>query len=135
VISASPTTEGGSTEDVFRHPAHPYTEGLLASLPRNVRRTGRLPSIPGVVPPPSAWPVGCHFADRCPYARPQCLETPVELSARGDDRATRCVRAGELTLAGVGDVPNADEPAPPAAGRPVVKADPPLITTRIEKRP
>jgi peptide/nickel transport system permease protein len=122
VMYAGQLVECGPTEEVFRRPSHPYTEGLLASLPRNVRRTGRLPSIPGVVPPPDAWPDGCHFADRCAHARPDCSAGPVELApapvadgtagatadgtadgmADGAGRAARCVRAGELTLTGVG---------------------------------
>ncbi|MFA1538152.1 dipeptide/oligopeptide/nickel ABC transporter permease/ATP-binding protein [Actinomadura monticuli] len=104
VMYAGQLVECGPTEEVFRRPSHPYTEGLLASLPRNVRRTGRLPSIPGVVPPPDAWPEGCHFADRCAHARPECTAGPVELTAAGGGaRAARCVRAGELTLTGVGE--------------------------------
>ncbi|WP_165950140.1 dipeptide/oligopeptide/nickel ABC transporter permease/ATP-binding protein [Actinomadura sp. GC306] len=103
VMYAGQLVECGPTEEVFRKPAHPYTEGLLASLPRNVRRTGRLPSIPGVVPAPDAWPAGCHFADRCPHARPECTAGPIDLAAvAGGGRATRCVRAGELALTGVG---------------------------------
>ncbi|WP_395109904.1 dipeptide/oligopeptide/nickel ABC transporter permease/ATP-binding protein [Actinomadura sp. SCN-SB] len=105
VMYAGQLVECGTTEEVFRNPSHPYTEGLLASLPRNVRRTGRLPSIPGVVPPPNTWPEGCHFADRCAHARPECSAGPIELAAAdGAGRAARCVRAGELTLTGVRDV-------------------------------
>ena len=57
------------TGDLFGDPVHPYTQGLLASLPG--KRTGekRLPSIPGTVPDLSAVPPGCPFADRCPYRR------------------------------------------------------------------
>ncbi|GAA0556301.1 dipeptide/oligopeptide/nickel ABC transporter permease/ATP-binding protein [Actinomadura livida] len=102
VMYAGQLVECGPTEEVFRKPSHPYTEGLLTSLPRNVRRTGRLPSIPGVVPAPDAWPEGCHFADRCPHARPRCSGGPIELAAAPGGRATRCVRAEELTLTGVG---------------------------------
>jgi peptide/nickel transport system permease protein len=122
VMYAGELVECGPTEEVFRNPSHPYTEGLLASLPRNVRRTGRLPSIPGVVPPPSDWPEGCHFADRCAHARPECSAGPIELAAGGDDRAARCVRAGELTLTGVRDTDAA-------------KAVPAMAPTRIEKKP
>ena len=141
VMYAGQMVECGPTEEVFRSPSHPYTEGLLASLPRNVRRTGRLPSIPGVVPPPSTWPPyppgaeaeeagdpppnrirGCHFADRCAYAQPECGAGPIELTAAGPDRSVRCVRAAELALAGVRDL---------AAAQSV----PTITPTRIEKRP
>ncbi|MEU9024449.1 dipeptide/oligopeptide/nickel ABC transporter permease/ATP-binding protein [Actinomadura sp. NPDC048394] len=122
VMYAGQLVECGPTEEVFRRPSHPYTEGLLTSLPRNVRRTGRLPSIPGVVPPPSAWPEGCHFAPRCAHARPECSAGPIELAAGGRDRAVRCVRSRELTLTGVRALDVAQSAAPSAS-------------VRIEKKP
>jgi oligopeptide/dipeptide ABC transporter ATP-binding protein len=55
------------TRDLFADPVHPYTQGLLASLPGKQPGTNRLPSIPGAVPDLSAVPPGCPFADRCPF--------------------------------------------------------------------
>ncbi|TQM11328.1 dipeptide/oligopeptide/nickel ABC transporter permease/ATP-binding protein [Pseudonocardia kunmingensis] len=108
VMYAGQLVEAGPTAEVFARPAHPYTEGLLGSLPRNVRRVGRLPSIPGVVPPPAQWPQSCHFAQRCRYAQDRCRAAPVELLASqpGPARAARCVRSGELELTGVAEAPD-----------------------------
>ncbi len=58
--------ESGRTDGLFADPVHPYTQGLLASIPGRGRED-RLRSIPGTVPPLSAIPPGCPFADRCPY--------------------------------------------------------------------
>jgi oligopeptide/dipeptide ABC transporter ATP-binding protein len=59
--------ETGGTADIFADPIHPYTQGLLASLPGKSTGERRLPSIPGTVPDLHAIPPGCPFADRCPY--------------------------------------------------------------------
>ena len=74
------------TRELFEDPIHPYTQGLLASLPG--KRTGekRLPSIPGTVPDLSAVPPGCPFADRCPYrqeaiTRFRAMEVPADYLA------------------------------------------------------
>ncbi len=59
--------EIGATPDLFADPIHPYTQGLLESLPGKATGEGRLASIPGMVPPLSAIPPGCPFADRCRF--------------------------------------------------------------------
>src|SRR5690606_17421907 len=79
VMYAGEIVEYGVTLDVFRKPRHPYTQGLLESVPRNVARAGTLRSIPGVVPPPWRWPESCHFADRCSYVRDECRQGPIPL--------------------------------------------------------
>ncbi|MCL5966022.1 MAG: ABC transporter ATP-binding protein [Deltaproteobacteria bacterium] len=61
--------ETGKTPDLFSDPIHPYTQGLLASLPGREIGAQRLPSIPGAVPDLHAIPPGCPFADRCPFRR------------------------------------------------------------------
>ena len=53
---------------IFAAPHHPYTEGLLGAMPRVGQERERLRTIPGTVPPPTNWPSGCRFHDRCPYA-------------------------------------------------------------------
>lgn len=99
VMYAGQVVELGVLEDVFHHPGHPYTEGLLRAIPRNERRSGRLPSIPGTVPRPADWPTGCHFHSRCPYAQPECAASAIGLT--GDRVLTRCRRADELQLVGI----------------------------------
>jgi len=76
--------EEGPREKVLGHPAHPYTQGLLRSMPGRARPGQRLEEIPGVVPPPAEWLPGCRFATRCPRVRAACAAEPppeVELAA------------------------------------------------------
>lgn len=111
VMYAGEIVETGPLREVFASPQHPYTEGLLTTIPRNVRRDGDLPTIPGIVPPPWDWPRHCHFFDRCAYASDECSAGPVELRQSAFS-LSRCVRADELDLTGVR--PDAD--ATPAGG-------------------
>jgi oligopeptide/dipeptide ABC transporter ATP-binding protein len=94
VMYAGQVAETGTAGEIFRAPAHPYTEGLLASIPRVDRIGERLRPIPGVVPPPHAWPAGCRFADRCPYVWERGRSEPPPLlelvPGRGEARAARC---------------------------------------------
>src|SRR3989442_7607512 len=68
--------EQARTTALFARPLHPYTGGLLASVPRldapPAREHGRLHGIPGQVPAATAWPDGCRFHPRCPYAWDRC---------------------------------------------------------------
>jgi oligopeptide/dipeptide ABC transporter ATP-binding protein len=77
VMYAGRIVESGSAASVFDDPQHPYTLGLMGSLPSIGRREGRLVSIPGAVPPPMRWPSGCRFSSRCPFVDARCqAETP-----------------------------------------------------------
>lgn len=76
VMYAGRIIERGTLEDVFNHTKHPYTEGLFNSLPNIEDRTAKLRPIPGLMPDPTKLPKGCAFAPRCPYAKPECIDTP-----------------------------------------------------------
>jgi len=72
VMYAGRVVETAPAEAIFKRPFHPYTEGLLASIPRLAGPIERLDAIPGQVPPPEAMPAGCRFAPRCRYVVPAC---------------------------------------------------------------
>lgn len=93
VMYAGEIVETAPTERLFAHPVHPYTEALLAAMPRVDRKAEDLRSIPGSVPGISARPAGCRFAPRCKLARPIC-ETHPDLVETAPSAAARCaVRA------------------------------------------
>ena len=66
--------EEGPRRAILGEPAHPYTQGLLRSMPARARRGERLAEIPGNVPPPAEWRPGCRFATRCTRVLPPCAE-------------------------------------------------------------
>ena len=72
VMYAGRIVESGPAAQIFSRPRHPYTAGLINSSPRHARKGERLPSIPGLVPPPGQREKGCNFADRCPRAQVKC---------------------------------------------------------------
>ena len=83
VMYAGRVVETGTREEILGAPRHPYTQGLLRSMPARARRGERLAEIPGVVPAARDWPAGCRFADRCPLVMERCrreLPRPVTLS-------------------------------------------------------
>jgi peptide/nickel transport system ATP-binding protein len=96
---AGEIVENGRVRDILARPGHPYTAGLLGSIPRSGRRKTALPSISGRVPSVHEMPPGCRFAPRCAHVEPPCL-TPQALVASQDARQVRCRRAGELALPG-----------------------------------
>ena len=82
VMYAGRIVEIGPTDDVLDHPTHPYTIGLLQSVPANVPRGAPLLAIPGMAPPPLQRPSGCPFRERCAFATAIC-ETEPPLDAAG----------------------------------------------------
>ena len=86
VMYASRVVESGPVKELFKEPRHPYTEGLLKSIPVLAGHTERLPHIPGQVPSLMHLPKGCSFADRCPYATARCREEQPELKTDGKRR-------------------------------------------------
>jgi oligopeptide/dipeptide ABC transporter ATP-binding protein len=90
VMYAGRLVEEARTAELFAHPSHPYTRGLLASVPRLTGPVTRLTPIAGTVPPPTAWPSGCRFHPRCPAALPRCpTDDPPALRVR-DGHQMRC---------------------------------------------
>ena len=79
VLYAGRVAERGPIRDVYDHSGHPYTEGLLASIPQGDQGRGRLTPITGAPPNPASFPTGCRFHPRCPYARDRCVQDLPEL--------------------------------------------------------
>ncbi|OYV36798.1 MAG: ABC transporter ATP-binding protein [Rhodospirillales bacterium 20-64-7] len=95
VMYAGNLAEAGATRAIFGHPRHPYTQGLLASIPRlDGPKLDRLPAIPGAPPAPHDRPAGCPFQPRCGYRIARCAERP-PLAQAGDQLAA-CWRSNEL---------------------------------------
>jgi oligopeptide/dipeptide ABC transporter ATP-binding protein len=97
VMYAGRVVEEAGLRELFRDPLHPYTWGLLGSVPRvDLERPNRLPTISGAPPSLLRLPKGCHFITRCPHRMPIC-ETEPELRARGmhADHPDRCHLAME----------------------------------------
>jgi oligopeptide/dipeptide ABC transporter ATP-binding protein len=94
VMYAGEVVEAGKVMEIFDHAFHPYTQGLLKSMPRRGDRVGgraeRLNEISGTVPPLTQVISGCKFADRCPHTFTLCREKHPGLFALGDDRYARC---------------------------------------------
>lgn len=89
IMYAGKIVETGTTEDIFSHPFHPYTEGLIASVPKVEEKVERMASIPGVVPSINNIPEGCRFHPRCPCVREICKKCEPELLTIGQQRV-RC---------------------------------------------
>jgi peptide/nickel transport system ATP-binding protein len=90
VMYAGCIVEQGPVDDVLGSPLHPYTRGLVGSVPSRNRRGEKLQQIPGMTPSPLKLPEGCSFRSRCPRADARCAEMP-ELEAILPGRLARCV--------------------------------------------
>ena len=90
VMYAGIIVEQGSTSHIFQDSRHPYTQGLLASLPSRTKRGGALHSIPGLVPDPAHKPPGCPFHPRCRFAVKSCHIDFPEMYDYGEGHVSRC---------------------------------------------
>ncbi len=100
IMYAGRKVEEGTVADVFEHPRHPYTEGLLGALPK-LGRAGPVGSrplteIPGIVPALTELPAGCHFADRCRYATDRCRAAYPPMEEKAPRQWAACWESGRL---------------------------------------
>jgi len=95
VMYTGKIVEESPVKELFARPKHPYTEGLLRSVPKltaeHVAKSERLQTIEGTVPKPTRLPPGCHFEPRCPYRLPRCKEGEIPLYDVGGGVTARCV--------------------------------------------
>lgn len=91
VMYAGSVVESGTTADIFRDTAHPYTVGLLGSIPHMDGENAKLVPISGQPPDIADLPAGCPFAPRCPVASAECSERPVALRSVRDGHRTACL--------------------------------------------
>jgi oligopeptide/dipeptide ABC transporter ATP-binding protein len=98
VMYAGRVVESGPVGQIFAEPQHPYTLGLMGSMPAIAGRQGRLMTIPGAVPAPEAMPAGCRFATRCPFVIEACRTTRPALIADGRGSSVACLRAPLETM-------------------------------------
>jgi len=89
VMYAGKVVERGDVNTIFEQPHHPYTQGLLASIPRLGEKRERLAVIEGTVPNPLNLPAGCLFKRRCPLSMPVC-DTPPPYRSVGSGHVSRC---------------------------------------------
>jgi len=90
VMYAGKIVEEAPVGPLFNSPTHPYTQGLIASVPKLGSGVKVLPSIPGSVPDLASMPNGCRFAPRCKYATAKCHEKEPELVTVGENQRCRC---------------------------------------------
>ncbi len=98
VMYAGQVVEQATVNELFTNPQHPYTEGLLRAMPQNTLMGERLRTIPGQVPEPWAWPTGCRYHPRCPYAQDACTSDSIDMQQLIPAHIVRCRRAEELQL-------------------------------------
>ncbi len=94
VMYAGRIVELARKDELFKNPRHPYTLGLLNSIPKETSK--KLEPIPGVVPSPGELPEGCKFVTRCKYRIKDCHKKEPQLIDTGDNHFSRCLRANEF---------------------------------------
>ena len=95
IMYAGRIVEYGETQEILKRPLHPYTKGLLESIPRMETAQRRLPTIEGMVPKPIEWPLGCRFHPRCPIRLSICSEKESEMREIIPGHKVRCHLASE----------------------------------------
>jgi peptide/nickel transport system ATP-binding protein/oligopeptide transport system ATP-binding protein len=93
VMYAGRIVELATTAEIFDNAQHPYTLGLLGSIPRIEENREQLLTIEGSVPSPLRLPAGCRFHPRCVFAATECTESDVGLMSMGGDHLAACIRA------------------------------------------
>lgn len=91
IIYAGRIVETGNLRDIYKNPKHPYTIGLLDSIPSLTKDAKRLKPIKGLMPDPTDLPPGCPFAPRCNYATAACSEAVPDLADRENGHLVRCI--------------------------------------------
>jgi peptide/nickel transport system ATP-binding protein len=95
VMYTGKIVEESGVDEIFEKPKHPYTQGLLKSVPKlsvpDIEKITRLQTIEGVVPNPAHLPNGCHFAPRCPFRMEKCTHGEIPLYQLPNDVKVRCV--------------------------------------------
>ena len=103
VIYAGEIVEYGTVHEVFKDMRHPYTIGLMNSIPKIHVDERRLHPIEGLMPDPMSLPEGCKFCDRCRFAIEKCKKENPEMMKLGGEHSVRCFRADENLKGGYGD--------------------------------
>ena len=103
VMYAGEIVEMATTAELFRQPRHPYTLGLLSSVPRAEAVESKLRPIPGSLPDPRQLPSGCRFHPRCPWVSEECRQGIIPMIEIGEGHFTRCIKSDQLV--GVTDFP------------------------------
>jgi oligopeptide transport system ATP-binding protein len=132
VMYAGTVVEQGPVEKVFAVPTHPYTKGLLDSVPTGAERGGDLNSIPGSPPELKDIPTGCVYQERCPLARDLCRARRPEIRETAPGQFAACHFSEELVAATAAPAATAAEPA--AAGAAIGAPSDTTATTEREVR-
>lgn len=90
VLYCGEIVEEAMVDELFSHPKHPYTKGLLSALPQRGSRGKKLYVIPGTVPPAGQYPKGCVFAPRCTFAKDRCHNEKPEVTTFGNNHKVKC---------------------------------------------
>jgi len=100
VMYAGKSMENATKDEIFNKPLHPYTMGLMKSIPHLDKKQDRLYSIEGMVPDRKTMPKGCRFSTRCPYVQDLCQEKEPDEKEVVKEHLVRCHRAEEFLKGG-----------------------------------